>query len=70
MKESTDGKCVFCGGKIVKLIVGEHDPMWGSRIVGPGSRRQQREVSRGYHCENCDIKYKLVPQRKRRAAQQ
>lgn len=62
MEKSTKGKCVVCGGEIVEVIVTEYNPMTGPPIIGPGSRQQYRDVSKGYHCKNCGIKYAFVPE--------
>ena len=53
----TGKKCIVCGGDIVELIVNEYNPKTGPPIVGPGSKGQFHEVSKGFHCESCRLKY-------------
>ena len=65
METKTDGRCVVCGGEIVEVVVSEYNPMSGPLIIGPGSVNQFREVSKGYHCKNCGLKYEFVPQIKK-----
>jgi len=60
----TDGHCVVCGAKIVKVITTEYDPSTGPRIFGPGGRRQYRDVFKGFHCSVCGLKYAFVPPKK------
>lgn len=57
----TDGKCVFCGGPIVEKIVQEFNAACGPMMFGPGSRGQFHEVSHGFHCTGCGLKYEFVP---------
>jgi len=60
MKDYIDGGCIVCGGRVFELIVSEHNHLFGSPVVGPGSRRQQHNVSKGFHCESCGLKHELV----------
>ena len=57
----TEGYCVVCEGRIVELFVEEFDPKTGPPIFGPGSKRQFKEVSKGYYCDHCGLKYQFVP---------
>lgn len=57
----TDGKCVYCQGRIVERRVEKYNSMSGPPIDGPGSIRQFRVVSAGYHCEKCGLKYAFIP---------
>lgn len=61
MERKTEGKCRPCGGNIVEKINREYDPALGPMVIGPGSRHQIREVSKGFHCEQCGLKYEFVP---------
>ncbi|MBI2669899.1 MAG: hypothetical protein HYX20_02040 [Candidatus Yanofskybacteria bacterium] len=61
MEKLTDGKCVVCGGVIAELIEREFDSTTGSLIYGPGSKNQYKNVSKGFHCHNCGIKYQFIP---------
>jgi len=60
-ERKTDGKCRVCGGEIVEKIVSKFDPMSGPAIIGPGSRQQFHNVSKGFHSRKCGIKYDFVP---------
>lgn len=60
----TDGKCVFCSGPIVEMIVREFDARSGPMIIGPGSKHQHHDVSQGFHCTKCGLKYEFVPKAK------
>jgi len=59
----TEGHCIVCKGKIVEVVTSEFDPMTGPPVVGPGSRRQFKEASKGYYCEDCGLKYQFIPQK-------
>jgi len=59
VNKPTEGKCGVCQGEIVEKVVSEHMP--GPVIYGPGSRGQIRDVSKGYHCVECGLKYEFVP---------
>jgi len=48
----TNGKCRVCGGEIVEKIVSEFKPSF-------------RNVSKGFHCRKCGIKYAFVPPAKK-----
>ena len=65
MERRTDGKCVVCEGEIVEVIEKEFDPMSGPLIIGPGSRQQFHNVSKGYHCKKCGLKYAFIPKVKK-----
>lgn len=58
--KETGTTCVVCGGPVVEKIVQQHNPMTGPPIFGPGSLRQIFDVSAGYHCQQCGIKYEFV----------
>ena len=60
-RELTNKPCLVCGGKLVKKTEREFDPTSGPIIIGPGSRHQYHEVSHGYHCTNCGLKYEFPP---------
>lgn len=60
MKKQTEGKCVSCGGVIVEKVVRKFDPTMGSAIIGPGSKNQFHEISEGFYCTNCGLKYEFV----------
>ena len=62
--KDTEGKCVVCKGQIVETMITEFDPKTGPPIFGPGSKRQFKEVSRGYHCRGCGLKYEFIPIKK------
>lgn len=57
----TEGHCVVCKGQIVEKVGTEYNPMTGPPVFGPGSRRQFKEVGKGYHCKNCGLKYEFPP---------
>jgi len=61
MEKPTEGKCVVCKGQIVEMITSEFNPKFGSLIIGPGSKEQFHEVSQGFHCKKCGLKYAFVP---------
>ena len=61
MDRHTEGKCRVCQGEIVEKIVSESIPRTGPVIYGPGSGRKLRDVSKGYHCVECGLKYEFVP---------
>lgn len=63
-EKPTDGTCVFCGGEVVEKITNVFDSMFGPPIFGPASRNQYIEVSEGFHCKRCGLKYEFVPQDK------
>ena len=60
-EKKTDGVCVVCEGEIVETIVNKYDPLTGPPIIGPGSRNQFHDVSEGFHCKKCGLKYRFVP---------
>jgi len=60
-EKPTKDSCGCCGGIIVEKIVKEFDPRTGPLIFGPGSRDQHREVSKGFHCKICGVKYEFIP---------
>jgi len=61
MEKPARGKCVVCSGEIVEKIVNRYMPESGPPIIGPGSKGQFSDVSEGYHCKNCGIKYEFPP---------
>jgi hypothetical protein len=61
MNKPTEGKCVHCGSPIVERIDREFIAEYGPAIFGPGSRDQFCDVSKGYHCTGCGLKYEFVP---------
>ena len=62
MDKPTGGKCRVCQGKIVEKVVSEYIPQRGPTVYGPPSGRQtHHDVSRGYHCVECGLKYEFVP---------
>ncbi len=61
-EKATKAICKVCGGPIVELLEVEHDPKSGPPVYGPASRRQFNEVSKGFHCKKCGIKYQFPPE--------
>ena len=61
MEKDTEGKCRVCGGQIVEKIVRERNPATGPPVIGPASKNQFYEASKGFHCKECKIKYESVP---------
>jgi predicted RNA-binding Zn-ribbon protein involved in translation (DUF1610 family) len=61
MGKSVRWKCIVCGGDIVEEIVSKFNPIHGPMIIGPGSRQQFHDVSEGYHCSSCGLKYEFPP---------
>ena len=57
----TEGICVVCGGEIFELVDSEFDPRLGPAIIGPGSKQQHHDVSKGFHCTLCGLKYLFIP---------
>ena len=47
MEKETDSHCRVCKGKIVEVV--------------EKSTRLSRDVSKGFHCKDCGIKYFFVP---------
>jgi hypothetical protein len=62
-ERTTLAKCVVCSGLIVQKFVEEYDPTTGPPIIGPGSKKQFRTVSKGYYCKGCGIKYEHLPKK-------
>ncbi len=60
-EKDTKTICKVCRGPIVELLELEHDPATGPPVYGPASKRQSREVSKGFHCKECGIKYQFPP---------
>jgi len=56
-----EGACRVCHGDLVEKIVHEFNPASGPAIIGPGSKGQFRDVSRGFYCKQCGLKYEFVP---------
>lgn len=63
-EEPTKGKCVFCGGMIVEKIARKFNPVAGPLIIGPGGKNQFHEVSEGFYCQHCGLKYEFIPKNK------
>jgi len=67
MDKPTEGKCVYCGSQIVERVTNQFIAESGPIIIGPGlqtrPRGQFRDVSQGYHCIGCGLKYEFVPPR-------
>jgi len=59
--KSKEGICRVCKGTIIESTVYEYDPMTGPPVIGPGYKRQQHKVSKGFYCEKCGIKYQFIP---------
>ena len=57
----TEGRCGVCKGQIVEKVSTEYNPMTGPPVFGPGSKRQFKKVSKGYHCKDCGLKYEFIP---------
>lgn len=55
------GKCILCDGTLKEQIEVRYDPSTGPLIMGPGSRRQYKEVSEGFVCDNCGLRYATLP---------
>lgn len=58
-EEEKCGRCIVCGGKVVQKIVEKFDPSSGPKIIGPGYKKQMIEISEGYHCISCGLKYEF-----------
>ncbi len=58
--------CRVCGGDIIENIVVRFNAMHGSMILGPGSRNQFHESTEGYYCQSCGLKYRFVPEKKKK----
>jgi hypothetical protein len=58
--EVKTGTCGVCGGRIVEKKGFAFDPVFGPPIIGPGSRDQHTEVSYGFYCEKCGLKYEFI----------
>lgn len=61
MEKPTGKNCLVCGGEVVEKIESEFDPRSGPMIIGPGSKHQHRDVSKGFHCMECGLKYEFSP---------
>lgn len=57
----TSSTCVVCGGPIVERVDREFDARSGPMIIGPASQQQFHDVSKGYHCTKCGLKYEFLP---------
>ena len=44
-----------------EIIVNEFDPRLGPAVIGPGSKQQHHDVSKGFHCTRCGLKYLFIP---------
>ncbi len=60
MERKTKGKCKACGGPIVEKI--ESEPTMSKELIpiGPGSAKYFRQVSKGFYCKKCGIKYEFI----------
>ena len=56
--------CVVCEGKIVEKIENEFNPTFGVAIIGPGSLNQFCEISKGFYCKGCGLKYEFLSSEK------
>ena len=63
-EQPAEGTCVVCNGTVVEKLVSEFNPASGPLIIGPGSRGQYRNVSKGFHCTKCGLKYEFAPKGK------
>ncbi len=61
--KKTNGICGVCSGAIVQKIVRKFDPRTGPQVIGVDgpSDHQFKEVSEGFYCSQCGIKYEFVP---------
>lgn len=55
------GKCRLCDSSVVNDTTREYNPRSGPPIMGSGSRNQYHEVTHGYYCSNCGLKYQFPP---------
>lgn len=58
---ATTDQCKVCGGSLAPDVTKEFDATLGPAIIGPGSRSQYRNVTHGYYCTVCGLKYKFPP---------
>lgn len=57
MEKAMGKKCIVCKeGEIVEKIVQKFTSL-SLPIIGPGSRDQFSDVSEGYFCKKCGLKY-------------
>jgi hypothetical protein len=62
--ESPTGVCVCCGGTVKGHYANECLVSSREIIYGPGGRHQYGWVFKGYHCEQCGLKYEFPPPKK------
>ncbi len=62
--EKTSGICMVCNGEIIERIKRIFDPSLGPQVIGVDgpSNHQFKNVSEGYYCKKCGIKYEFIPQ--------
>lgn len=59
--KETGGHCVVCSGIIVEAFGRVRSDRPIHPTFGPHSAENYHEVSLGFHCQTCGLKYAFVP---------
>lgn len=62
IERPTNGSCKVCGGEIVQRVIKGEFVGRGMPVYGPAGKGQYADVSEGFHCKECGIQYRFVPQ--------